>query len=244
MSKSTDIRPVAAALYLLPVQTRVPLKFGAETLTQVTCARARLTITDRQGRTADGWGETPLSVQWVWPSSIPCEERCQAMKAFCLELAELWSSLRDPGHPIELGYSFQETVLPGWLTGFNQRYRRGKEPLPWLAALLCCSPFDLAAHDAYGQLHDLPAYDTYNARFMNYDLSRYLQAAPRAAAPFAGKYPADFLPLKRPASLMAWHLVGGLDLLDQSELTGQEPDDGFPVLLTDWIQRDGLSVSR
>ena len=40
MGKATDIRTVGAALYFLPVQTRVALKFGAETLTHVTCARA------------------------------------------------------------------------------------------------------------------------------------------------------------------------------------------------------------
>ncbi|MBC7237818.1 MAG: hypothetical protein H5T69_18400, partial [Chloroflexi bacterium] len=65
MSRSTDIRCVATALYWLPVETRVPLKFGPETLTTVTCARARITVTDRRGRVAQGWGETPLSVQWV-----------------------------------------------------------------------------------------------------------------------------------------------------------------------------------
>jgi len=39
---------------------------------------------------------------------------------------------------------------------------------------------------------------------------------------------------------VAWHLVGGLDLLEESERTGREPDDGHPVLLADWIRRDGL----
>jgi hypothetical protein len=41
MSKPTDIRVVGAALYFLPVRTRVPLKFGPETLTEVTCARVQ-----------------------------------------------------------------------------------------------------------------------------------------------------------------------------------------------------------
>src|SRR5262245_59647382 len=71
MSKATDIRVVAARLYFLPLRTRVPLKFGTETVTSVTCARACLRISDDQGRVAEGWGETPLSVQWVWPSAIP-----------------------------------------------------------------------------------------------------------------------------------------------------------------------------
>src|ERR1035437_6170180 len=44
MGKATDIHTVGAALYFLPVQTRVALKFGTETLTQVTCARARTSL--------------------------------------------------------------------------------------------------------------------------------------------------------------------------------------------------------
>src|SRR5262245_27430478 len=37
MGKATDIRTVSAGLYFLPVQSRIPLKFGHETLTHVTC---------------------------------------------------------------------------------------------------------------------------------------------------------------------------------------------------------------
>ena len=58
MSKPTDIRPTGTALYFLPVHTRMPLKFGGETVTYVTCARARVSVADA-GRTAEGWGETP-----------------------------------------------------------------------------------------------------------------------------------------------------------------------------------------
>ena len=32
MSKRTDVRPVAATLYFLPLEVRVPLKFGPEVL--------------------------------------------------------------------------------------------------------------------------------------------------------------------------------------------------------------------
>src|SRR4051812_48722069 len=83
MPLSTDIRPVAASLYLLPVRTRMPLKFGPETLTEVTYARVKLTVESRRGHRADRWGETPLSVQWGWPSALPFAERRDAMIAFC-----------------------------------------------------------------------------------------------------------------------------------------------------------------
>ena len=54
MSKPTDIRAIATRLHFLPVETRVPLKFGPETLTHVVCARVRMRVTDGAGRTADG----------------------------------------------------------------------------------------------------------------------------------------------------------------------------------------------
>ena len=48
-------------------------------------------------------------------------------------------------------------------------------------------------------------------------------------------------PSLAPTSLVAWHLVGGKDPIERDELTGDEPDDGYPVLLRDWIARDGLT---
>ena len=244
MPRATDIRTISAALYFLPVETRVPLKFGPETLTHVSCARVRLTVINSDGRKAEGWGETPLSVQWVWPSQLPLQEREDALKQFCLELGELWGSLQMPGHPIELGFDFQETVLPGMLKGFNQIRRRGKEPMPWLAALVCCSPFDIALHDAYGVLHNLPIYSTYNSAHLNRDLSYYLKPAPNSRISFQKRYPNDFLSAQVPSQLTAWHLVGGVDPLSPPDLTGSEPNDGYPVLLADWIKRDGLKALK
>ena len=106
MAKNTDIRVRETTLYFLPVETRVPLKFGPETLTYVTCARARLQVEDGRGRSAAGWGETPLSVQWVWPAEQSYEERHEALKAFCVELAQSWSDFRTEGHPLEIGHAF------------------------------------------------------------------------------------------------------------------------------------------
>jgi len=90
MAKSTDIRPVAVSLYFLPIKSRVPLKFGPEITTEVTCARVKLTVEDCRGRRADGWGETPLAVQWVWPSRLSYDERNQALESLCLRIARAW----------------------------------------------------------------------------------------------------------------------------------------------------------
>jgi len=268
--KPTDIHAIAASLFFLPVQTRVPLKFGQETLTHVTCARVRLRVIDAAGHVADGWGETPLSVQWAWPSSLSYEERHEAMRAFCVALAKAWAGFDETGHPMEIGHAFLEAELPRLLADVN----RGRaEAMPWLAALICASAFDIALHDAYGSLLGLPAYATYTAQFMSCDLAacfppegsntfgrvsaemRLDRDSPdyppagigtcgRAPRSFQGKFPADFFVPQPPTRLPAWHLVGGQDLLSPDELTGAEPNDGYPVLLPDWIRRDGLKCLK
>lgn len=242
MPKPTDIRAVGAVLHFLPIQMRVPLKFGSETTTSVTCARAYVTVADAQGRTAIGWGETPLSVQWVWPSKLPYESRHAALKEFCKLLAREWAGFGSRGHPMEVGQDFQDHVLPKLLKSFNAASQA--EPMPWLAGLVCCSVFDLALHDAYGQLLQRPVYETYTAEFMNRDLAAFLEPVEGVAVSFEGRYPADFLEAKPPEQLRAWHLVGGLDLLAADERTGNEPNDGYPVLLRDWIERDGLKCLK
>lgn len=243
MPKATDIRVLGATLYFLPVRTRVPLKFGPETLTHVTCARVCLRVADRRGRAAEGWGETPLSVQWVWPSTRPYAHRHERLQEFCGRLADAWARFPGEGHPLEIGHDFQQHALPDLLQSVNQACPDA-EAMPWLAALVCCSPFDLALHDAYGRIQQRPTYETYTAEFLRRDLASFLAPARGAAISFAGKYPADFLVARPPTQLRAWHLVGGLDPLDDAELRGDEPHDGHPVLLADWIRRDGLTCLK
>jgi L-alanine-DL-glutamate epimerase-like enolase superfamily enzyme len=250
-SKPTDIRTTGSELYFLPIKTRVPLKFGSATVTEVTCARVRIWVEGKAGQRAEGWGETPLSAQWAWPSQLPHDVRARTMEEFCRGIAEGFVQFPAAGHPFEISHEFQEQGLPTLLRQLKQRCA-GSEPMPWLAALVCYSAFDLALHDAYGQLHQRPVFETFNANFMSRDLASYftpgilsydrVPVAPNIS--FAGKYPQDFLLPRRRDRLPAWHLVGGLDPLEPSELSDQSPDDGYPLLLKDWIQVDGLKCLK
>ncbi|MFC1460994.1 enolase C-terminal domain-like protein [Verrucomicrobiota bacterium] len=244
MPMPTDVKPKGVKLYFLPVETRVPLKFGLETCTSVTCARVCVQVEDANGNVGEGWGETPLGVQWAWPSrDLSYEERHQRLKDFCVELGRAWSSFDASGHPVEVGHAFQQEELQKLLKESNQEHKE-EQQIPYLAALVCCSLFDIALHDAYGMLHNVPVYETYNREYMNADLSHFLTPAEGADVSFKGLYPEDFL-LKPRANIMpAWHLVGGKDLIAGSELTGEEPDDGYPVLLDDWIKCDGLKCLK
>jgi L-alanine-DL-glutamate epimerase-like enolase superfamily enzyme len=237
--KPTDVRVAGIAVYFLPVAMRTPLKFGHEILTEVTCCRVRLTVEDRDRRRAVGWGETPLSVQWAWPANSPYEIRLDAMRRFALEIARTWTADDSFGHPLELSIDFQQRSIPSLLAGQNSAL--GDAPMPYLAALICLSAFDIALHDAYGNLHGLDAYATYNREFMNRDLSEYLTPADDSNVDFHNQYPDDYLVHDVPTRLPVWHLVGGLDPLSADDCTGaNQPNDGYPLLLADWIKRDGL----
>ena len=238
-----DVRPTAVRLYFLPVKNRIPLKFGPEITTEGTVARVCMTVSDSDRHSAEGWGETPLAATWVWPGSLSCEYRDGVLRQFCLHLAEAWDGFDELGHPLEVGHAFIARVLPQLLARFNAD-RKDEDPLPWLGALVCTSAFDMALHDAYGRLNGLPVYETYNSNFMNRDLSAYLEPEPGSGVEFTGLHPEDFLQRPLPKKLPAWHLVGGTDLLSEDERTGEEPEDGYPVVLPDWIRRDGLTCLK
>ncbi len=229
---SRNVRVLDVDLTIIPVRMRLPLKFGAETVNSILCARVRLLLSDEaDGRTQFGWGETPLSAAWAWPSEcISFAERESEMVKFCGGLREKWIGVHGEGHPLEIGSAFLEEHI---------RPERAGTRLPHLARLICASPFDLALHDAFGKLVGRNIYQTYNRDFMTQDLGDLFQDPA-----FHGQYPADYLLPDPEKILPVWHLVGGKDLLSDAERTGNEPEDGVPVTLTEWIRRDGLTALK
>ena len=238
--KSTDIVVCDLGLSFDPVGTRVPLRFGSETVTEVSFARVRMQVETRGGGRAEGWGESPLNVGWAWPSALlSYRERSARLEAFCRELAEAWLRSAEYGHPIELGHRFIEDQLCGVRTRFEaRRCSAPADELPWLASLICAAPFDIALHDAFGRANGLPTYRTYGPEYMSSDLSAYFEGG-ASAQRFAGRYPVQYLCAKPPRRIPVWHLVAGADALRTEELTGDEPDDGYPVTLEQWLRRDG-----
>ena len=239
-----DIEVKGCTAWFLPLATRIPLKFGPETLTTVTCLRIRLDVEDRRGRTASGWGETPLSVQWVWPCSLPYEERHRSLKEFSLRIAAAWIRYGRRGHPIEVGHGFIHRVLPALLREHN-RLRRAAEPMPWLAALVCCSAFDLALHDAFGMLVGLPVYETYTPRFMNRDLSPLPRARTGERRLVRGQVPVRLPRPPRPAAhpRLAPGRRQGPDRCRRAHGRTSRTT-ATRCCSRDWIRRDGLTCLK
>jgi len=237
--KAYDISIEQVAISFYEYQNRVPLKFGHEVSTGGETVCVKMTVRGRDGKLQTGYGETPLGAAWSWPSELSKSRRIERMRAFCELLQKAWNAEKTIGHPMEIGQDFLDHRLHRCLNEANAFYP-DEEPMPYLAALVCCSAFDLAVYDAYGMLHGVRVFDCLNARYMNRDLASYYSE--QYANLFSGKYPEDYLTSRNlvPTKLPACHLVGGKDLLEEEERTGAEPQDAYPVLLRDWIDRDGL----
>ncbi len=216
--KKSDVCIKKVETDFLPIKMRLPLKFGTSVIDSIVCCRVKMTVMNRDGNTACGYGETPLSVGWGWPSAeLSFEYRENRMVEYCRTLAPMWQT-----------ENFKDHMTHG--AGFTL-----PEGIPHLAALICNSAFDIALHDAYGRSNGVSTYDTYNSKYMNHDLAFFLEDGT-----FEGRYPEDYLLRNVKKELPVWHLVGGKDLLTDAERTGNEPDDGYPVTLEEWIREDGL----
>ena len=216
-------------LNFIPVKMRLPLKFGAETIYSIQIAHVEF---EAYGKV--GLGETPLSVGWAWPSSLSFAFREKTMCDFCRFLADNWETPQLD--PMVANYSFLTGKLPELHQKFNLE---NQVDMPQLAALICASAFDIAIHDAFGLANNIPTYETYNKKYMSKDLSWFF-----GDEKFANQYPEDYFVKDVPDTLPVWHLVGGKDLLRESEKTGSEVDDNYPVTLEKWIERDGLKCLK
>lgn len=217
------------SIEFIPVKMRLPLKFGAETIDSIQIAHAEVNAYGTVGR-----GETPLSVAWAWPSTLSFGVREKAMCDFCGFLEQ---NIVSPGNdPMTWGKFYLDGGLQHLLNEFN---RENNIDMPYLAALICFSPFDIAVHDAWGKANGLPVYKMYNKNFLEHDLAWFFNDER-----FAGKYPEDYFVKDVSAALPVWHLVGGKDFLFETEAGSLMQNDGYPVSLEKWIERDGLACLK
>lgn len=221
--KNSDIQVQNVRIQFEEIPLRVPLKFGAVVSTAVTGVLVEIDVVRRDGKAATGIGSMLLSDVWAWPDAKFSHEHKDAMMRKCCDA--LRSTLHAPGvfaHPLDLYLEFRPEL------------RTIGGEMPFLATLVCYSPFDMAIHDAFGKVNGICSYDGYGPDYCEHDLGHYL------GADFRGKFLSDFLSKSYAAKTPIWHLVGGLDKLTKEEITDADPRDGLPVSLDQWIERDGV----
>ena len=227
MSKATDIRIKSAACAVESLPFRAPLKFGGRVIQSTLLINVDVEVESRDGkRHASGFGSMPLGNIWSWPSEKVTPEQSEGMmRRFAEEVVDLAGECTEYGHPIDLVYHLSAEYHH--LSKHLATQLKLPEPMPELAQLVAASPFDAA-------LHNLNSFDTLSSKFMNYDLSEYLDVE------FKGDY-LDKYTLRQPKERMPlYHLVGALDPLSEADIT-KKIGDGLPETLPQWIAYNGLT---
>ncbi len=179
-----------------------PLHLSSGTITDAIEVRASVRV--RVGeRTATGWGSVFLSDIWAWPDPlVPHHQREIILKQICEKIANELCSLSggEPQHPLELGLRLSAAIrmLPMGM------------PVPELARILCCSPFDAAIHDATGLASG-------RSSFHLYDVPVALPTAD-PLFPVEGACQAIHrtLLLEPIRELTSWYVIGPADSFDES----------------------------
>lgn len=211
---------------------RTPLKFGAVVVDGVDFCRVEAVVENGRGQVATGWGALFLMDFWGWPTpELPHDVKAAAMKEVTERYVNLTATYDQPAHPVEVFFALEDD-----LRRINEevcRQRQLQPAQPFLGALVCASPVDAALHDAFGNVNGIDVYEGYGSEHMG-DLSRYLGSA------YRGKYVADYIRPRYLPEIPIFHLVGGLDKLTRGEVDDNDPQDGRPNCLEEWIEYEGV----
>ncbi len=224
----SDIRIVEVTPFFSNEKSRTPLKFGGVVMDHVVFCHVRATVENRAGKRGVGWGAIFLSDAWAWPQCAAGHAFAELrMKDYVAQWCRLVEDSMDYAHPIDHFWQLEPQMMP-----LAEQVARDRT-MPRMAALVCISPVDAALHDAFGIAAGIDVYQGYGPTHMQWDLSRWL--GPK----FKNRYLSDYLtPLQKQVD--AFHLVGALDKLTKAEITDDDPQDGLPVSLDQWIAYEGI----
>src|SRR5262245_40750655 len=106
---SHEIRVCEVRTKFETYQYRTPIKFGGVAVDQATILNVKMTVEDRQGRMATGYGSMPLGNVWAYPSKrMTYEQTLAAMKAVAgISAGVTTRSMSGWGHPVEIGHRLE-----------------------------------------------------------------------------------------------------------------------------------------
>ncbi len=214
---------------------RVPLKFGQVVVRNSVSMIVEARVRNREGEVSQGWGAMPLVAKWAFPDpEIGHQKKLELMnkigKESCKTLEENWSGKY--GHPLDIMWR-ERSGLFSLSENIARKQQLGCHP-PDLLVLVSTSALDLALHDAFGRVNGICSFDGYGPEYMDHDLSRYLGTG------FQDRYISEYLKPSYSRDLPVFHLVGALDKLTEDQVNEEDPDDGLPVSLDEWIRREGI----
>jgi L-alanine-DL-glutamate epimerase-like enolase superfamily enzyme len=229
----SDIKPIEIIPSFRNIPFRTPLKFGKAVITSNILFTVKAIVENKEGERAEGYGDILLSAGWAYPNKdISFKEREDLMVELAKRFCKIVNDYDNYVHPIKI-YLEAKKVMREITDSIGKALNIPGE-IPLLTTLVPFSSIDAALHDAFGKVNKIDSYKGYGKEFMENDLSDIL------GENFKGKYIEDYLSESYAAEIPVFHLVGALDKLTKSEKNDEDPKDGLPVSLDEWIEKEGV----
>ena len=165
---------------------RTPFTYGKGAQHEMPRTHAEVCVEERGGARAWGAAEMNVAAGWSWPSrEVQPEVRLRVMQETMRRFAAALVAAGAWGHPIDLYWESHEALQAVAREAADAAGLAAAPPA--LAQMMCGSPFDLAAHDAFGRLLGRNSLDSLGRDLVAHDLSWYLGPG------FEGMYPTDVL---------------------------------------------------
>ena len=233
MPKATDIKILGVECEFEEIPYRMPLKFGGRVVDHATLINITVQVATRNNRREGGFGSMPLGNVWAWPSEkLTADQTAESVRAFTEAVVELALDYPDYAHPLDMTLQFSTEYEH--LAKLLQNKLKLSEPIPPLAQRVAASAIDAALHDAYGRVHAQNSYNLLSSKYMNHDLTEYLDAS------FKGEYLDKYTSREPQARMPLYHLVGASDPLTAGDVS-QKIGDGLPESLVDWVAKEGIT---
>jgi len=234
--RPTDSRVEEVRIEFADYLYRAPYKFGGREVDRVTMLNVHCRISNKAGRSAQGFAAMPLGNVWSFPApDIPYDTTLAAMKSLAAKVAHLTQSFTEYAHPLDINHALEPEYLKA--AAETSREMQLARPIPKLCTLVTASPVDAALHDAFGRLHGRNSFTVCGREFVRFDLSHYLNGD------FRGEYLEPYI-LSTPAPrIRMYHSVGASDPLTAAEV--RKPiGDGLPETLAEWIPFNGITALK
>lgn len=218
-----QIRVHQVRQYVRNVQTRMPFRYGAATLTHVPILHLR-TLVEADGQRAEGWSADCLPPGWF-------DKRYG--RVFRDDIASLrWAV--DSAAAVYL-YGGAKTPFAHWRAAYDEvRYLGQARNETGLTCGFGPALLERSVIDAVGKLAGTPLHETVRRNLLGLDLAALHPS-------LAGVEPADLLPPAPRATMAVRHTVGLADPLTTADLgDDQRLDDGLPQTFEEYLAQKGI----
>ncbi|WP_231188766.1 hypothetical protein [Haladaptatus sp. DYF46] len=218
------VRVTQTEFYIIDLETRLPFHFGNVEVTEIPKLFLRLEVD------VDGTHQTGVAMGGLIPGWFYKDPEMRLETGY-RNMASVFRSAADIANDLDS----KPTAFAFWLALYERQHEMADSTnQPDLLSAYGVSLIEQALIDAVCRAKDVSFSTAVRENLLGIDLGAvYSELEPYE--------PADLLPTEPRRNTAVRHTVGLDDPLTEADITGDRPDDGLPLTLTEYVHEDGVN---